>query len=192
MNVAATCRALKVSRKTFYKYVCRFEVVGVAGFYPDSRRPRSSPARLPAELEDVLVMLRKQETDAGWDSGADAILMRLDERRDQLWPPERKLPSRTTINRVLEGRGLLAKAPQRRPRRRYRRFERSHVNALWQYDGFPTGLPIIGPWWCCTCPTTAPGRSGPASGTQRERRGRVGHFLPGRVTLRAARPGAHR
>ncbi|WP_199435567.1 DDE-type integrase/transposase/recombinase [Qaidamihabitans albus] len=140
MNVAATCRALKVSRKRFYKYVRRFEAIGVEGFYPDSRRPRSSPTRLPGELEDVLVMLRKQEADAGWDYGADAIAMRLEERRDELWPPERKLPSRTTINRVLDARGLLAKTPRRRPRRRYRRFARSHVNALWQFDGFPYRL----------------------------------------------------
>lgn len=136
MNVAAICREFKVSRKTFYHYARRFEALGVAGFYRDSRRPRSSPTRLPADLEDVLVMLRKQEADAGWDYGADAIVMRLEERRDQLWPAERKLPSRTTINRVLAGRGLLVKVPQRRPHRRYRRFERSQVNALWQFDGF--------------------------------------------------------
>ena len=136
MNVAATCRRLEISRKTFYKYVARYQAIGVHGLFPDSRRPRSSPSRLPTELEDVLVRIRKQECDAGWDYGADAVLMRLEERRDAQWPAERALPSRATINRVFDARGLLAKTPQRRPRRRYRRFERSHVNALWQFDGF--------------------------------------------------------
>lgn len=136
LNVAATCRVLGVSRKTFYKYVHRFRAAGVEGFYPDSRRPRSSPTRLPAVLEDVLVMLRKQEDEAGWDYGADAVVMRLEERCEELWPAERDLPSRTTVNRVFEARGLLAKTPQRRPRRSYRRFERAEVNALWQFDGF--------------------------------------------------------
>lgn len=136
MNVAATCVGLKISRKTFYKYVARYQAIGVEGLFPDSRRPRSSPTKLRVELEDVLVRIRKQEHDAGWDYGAEAVLMRLEEQRDALWPAGRALPSRATINRVFDARGLLAKTPQRRPRRRYRRFERSHVNALWQFDGF--------------------------------------------------------
>lgn len=136
MNVTATCRRLGISRKSFYKYLARYQASGVEGLFPDSRRPRSSPTRLPTALEDVLVRLRKQEHNAGWDYGADAVLMRLEERREELWPTARALPSRATINRVFEARGLLAKTPQRRPRRRYRRFERSEVNALWQFDGF--------------------------------------------------------
>lgn len=139
-NVAAVCRELGVSRQTFYKYVRRFDTVGVEGFYPDSRRPLSSPGRFPPELEDVLVSIRKREASAGWDYGADAVLLRLEERvRDDPsgWPAGRALPSRATINRVFEGRGQLVKVPQRRPRRRGgRRFQRDHVNALWQFDGF--------------------------------------------------------
>lgn len=136
MNVAATCRRLEISRKTFYKYVARYQAIGVEGLFPDSRRPRSSPNQLSTALEDVLVLIRKQEHDAGWDYGADAVLMRLEERRADLWPAGRELPSRATINRVFDARGLLAKTPQRRPRPRHRRFERSHANALWQFDGF--------------------------------------------------------
>lgn len=136
MNVAATCRRLEISRKTFYKYVARYQAIGVEGLFPHSRQPRSSPTRLSTALEDVLVLIRKQEHDAGWDYGADAVLMRLEERRADLWPVGRELPSRATINRVFDSRGLLAKTPQRRPRRRHRRFERSHANALWQFDGF--------------------------------------------------------
>lgn len=136
MNVAATCRRLEISRKSFYKYVARYQATGVEGLFPDSRRPRSSPTRLPTGLEDVLVRIRKQEHDAGWDYGADAVLLRLEERREDLWPSGRALPSRATINRIFDARGLLAKTPQRRPRRKYRRFERSQVNSLWQFDGF--------------------------------------------------------
>lgn len=136
MNVSAICRRLKISTKTFYKYVHRFRAAGVDGFYPDSRRPRSTPTRLPAGLEDVLVLIRKQEAETGWDYGADAVGLRLEERRAELWPPGRALPSRSTINRVFDARGLLVKTPKRRPRRRYRRFQRDEVNALWQFDGF--------------------------------------------------------
>jgi transposase InsO family protein len=143
MNVAATCRRLGITRQTFYKYVTRYQAVGVEGFFPDSRRPRSSPAGVPVELEDVLLRIRKEEAERGWDYGADAVLMRLEEQvaaGEVSWPPGRGLPSRSTINRVFDARGVLAKTPQRAPRRRYRRFAREEVNALWQYDGFDAAL----------------------------------------------------
>jgi transposase InsO family protein len=138
-KVAATCRDLGVSRQTFYKYVRRFRAAGVSGLYPDSRRPGRSPTRVPVELEDVLITIRKQEAEAGWDYGADAVLMRLEEQIEAgttAWPAGRGLPARSTVNRVFDERGQLAKVPQRKPRRRVRRFERSEVNALWQFDGF--------------------------------------------------------
>ena len=139
MNVAAICRDLGISRKTFYKYVHRFHALGVEGFYPDSRRPRRTPTRLSVELEDVLITIRKQEAEAGWDYGADAVLLRLEEQLgagSSQWPAGRALPARSTVNRVFEDRGQLAKVPQRKPRRRGRRFQRDEVNALWQFDGF--------------------------------------------------------
>ena len=134
-DVSAACRDLRVSRKTFYKYVNRFRAAGVDGFYPDSRRPATSPTQLPAAWEEVLVRLRKQEAEAGWDYGADAVLMRLEEH-PELWPDDRALPSRATVNRVFTAYGQLAKVPQRRPRRVVRRFQRDRVNELWQFDGF--------------------------------------------------------
>ena len=135
MNVAARCRELGIAPRTFYKYVGRFRERGVPGLFPDSRRPLSSPTRLPAAWEDLLVTVRKEEAEAGWDYGADAVLMRLEEQ-PRRWPDPGPLPSRATVNRVFEARGVLAKTPQRRPRRRYRRFERAEINALWQFDGF--------------------------------------------------------
>lgn len=139
INVAARCRELQISRETFYKYVARFRERGVEGFFPDSRRPLTFPTRLPIELEDVLVRIRKEQTETGWDYGATGVLLELRDRPG-LWPTARALPSRATVNRVFEARGLLAKVPQRRPRRRSRRFNRAEVNALWQYDGFETLL----------------------------------------------------
>ncbi len=139
-NVAALCRDLGISRETFYKYLRRFHALGVAGFYPESRRPRRSPTRLAPELEDLLVVIRKQEAEAGWDFGADAVRMRLGEKLaagSPSWPPGQPVPSRATINRAFEARGQLIEVPQRKPRRRgARRFERDHVNSLWQFDGF--------------------------------------------------------
>lgn len=134
-NVAAKSRSLGISTQTFYKYVKRFGAEGVEGFFPRSRRPLSSPARLPEDLVDVLVSIRKSEQDQGWDYGADAVLLRLQEH-PELWPAGRPLPSRSSINRVFEDRGHLARTPQRQPRPKPRRFARDKPNALWQFDGF--------------------------------------------------------
>lgn len=135
MNVTRKCAELGVTTKTFHKYVKRFDRYGVDGFYPDSRRPHASPTRLPTELEDVLLRIRKEEEGAGFDYGADAVLLRLKEH-PEWWPTDRPRPSRATINRVFDARGQLDKIPQRRPRRRSRRFARDRVNELWQFDGF--------------------------------------------------------
>jgi transposase InsO family protein len=134
-DVSARCRELGVSRERFYKYLHRFRTEGIEGFFPRSRRPLTSPQRLPALWEDVLVEVRKHEQDAGWDYGADAVLQFLKSRPD-LWPTDRPLPARSTVNRVLADRGHLDRAPQRAPRRPPRRFQRDRVNDLWQYDGF--------------------------------------------------------
>lgn len=134
-KVAAKCRELGVSTQTFYKYVRRFGAEGVEGFFPRSRTPLNSPTRLPGDLVDVLVAIRKSEQGQGWDYGADAVLLRLHERPD-LWPADRPLPCRATINRAFEDRGQLVKTPQRQPRPKPRRFARTSANALWQFDGF--------------------------------------------------------
>lgn len=134
-NVSAKCRSLGVTTQTFYKYVKRFGAEGVAGFFPRSRRPLTSPTRLPAAMGDELVAIRKQEEGEGWDYGADAVLLRLQEQ-PQRWPSGRPLPSRSTVNRVFDDRGQLVKTPQRQPRPKPRRFARDKPNALWQFDGF--------------------------------------------------------
>jgi transposase len=135
MNVSQRCVELGVSRSVFYKYVARFRAQGVAGLFPQSRRPLVSPSKLPAAAEEVLVRLRKQEAEDGWDFGADAVLLRLREA-PQLWPAGLSLPSRATVNRVFAARGLLAPVPRRRPRASARRFQRERVNELW-----PAGAP---------------------------------------------------
>ncbi|HWC21113.1 MAG TPA: leucine zipper domain-containing protein [Flexivirga sp.] len=139
VNVRAECALLGVSTKTFYKYVARFNAEGVQGFYPRSRRPRSSPTKLSAAAEDALVRARKKLDDDGWDAGADQILFWLRDRPKE-WPAGIELPSRSTINRVLDQRGQIVKVPQRRPRRSRHRFEADHPNTMWQMDGFDYSL----------------------------------------------------
>jgi transposase InsO family protein len=142
-DVTAECARLGCSRSVFYKYVARFRADGVEGLFPRSRRPDSSPARVPPGLEDEIVRVRKSLGDDGWDNGADSIRFALEElvtAGGDRWDPGWVLPSRATINRVLSRRGQLVAVPQRRPRSAIRRFQADHPNTRWQMDGFETTL----------------------------------------------------
>jgi transposase InsO family protein len=143
LNVAAECVGLGVSRKTFYKYVARFRAEGVEGFYPRSRRPLTSPTQVLARVEEVIVRARKELSEAGWDAGAEQIGFWITDH-PEIWPPGVVLPSRATINRVLERRGQILRVPQRRPRRSRHRFEADQPNSMWQMDGFEVALADAG------------------------------------------------
>jgi Integrase core domain/leucine-zipper of insertion element IS481 len=142
LNVSAECAALGVSTQTFYKYVRRFRGEGVEGFFPRSRRPKRSPTAVAAVVEDAIVLARKVLDDAGLDVGATSIGWWLQDHSDRWREPDCPVtvPSRATINRVLDRRGLLARHPRRRPRCRYRRFTRGSRNELWQMDGYDVAL----------------------------------------------------
>ncbi len=99
-SLASVCRRYGVSRKTGYKWLARHAAGGLVAL--DSRPPVAlHPGRLPLELEDLIVELR----------------------REHLWGPKKlrgllasrwsgKLPSESTIGLVLNRRGLI------RPKRR--------------------------------------------------------------------------
>jgi hypothetical protein len=142
LNVSAECAALGVSTQTFYKYVRRFRAESVEGFFPRSRRPKRSPTAVVAVVEDAIVRARKDLDDAGLDIGATSIGWWLEDHPDR-WREldcPHSVPSRATINRVLDRRGLLARHPRRRPRRRSHRFTRASRNELWQMDGYDVRL----------------------------------------------------
>lgn len=137
INVAQTCRELGISRQTFYVYERRYTELGLAGVLePVSRRPRRSPTQTPAALEDLIVRLRKQLADDGWDNGAVSIAYRLPEAM-ATDPALHGLPvpSRATIHRVLRRRGQIVDQPAKRPRSAdLHRFEYDQPNACWQVD----------------------------------------------------------
>jgi transposase InsO family protein len=134
-DVSAACARIGVSTKTFYKYRRRFEDEGVEGFYPRSRRPLTSPTRISAALEDVIVEARKDLDGEGWDAGAEQIAFWIGDHAER-WPAGEPVPSRATINRVLDRRGQVVRVPQRRPRSARHRFEAAQPNHMWQMDGF--------------------------------------------------------
>jgi transposase InsO family protein len=127
-NVAELCRQLGISRQTFYVWRRRYVAEGAPGLEPRSRRPRSSPQRLPVALEEAIVALRKQLSEQGLDAGPATIQWHLG--RQGL----RAVPSQATIWRTLVRRGFVVPEPRKRPKSSYRRFAASAPNELWQAD----------------------------------------------------------
>lgn len=124
---AAVARDYGVSRRWVHELVRRYLVEGEAGLEPRSRRPASSPQRVPETLEQQIVELRKALADEGLDAGAHTIASHLERRHGTA-------PAVSTIWRVLSRRGFVAPQPQKRPKSSFVRFEAEMPNERWQGD----------------------------------------------------------
>jgi transposase InsO family protein len=117
-----------VSRVWVQRLVKRYLAEGETAFEPRSRRPHHNPRRVVDEqLEDRIVELRKQLTEAGLDAGAETIGWHL--RRSG-----QACPSVATIWRTLSRRGFVIPQPHKRPRSSWHRFEADLPNEVWQAD----------------------------------------------------------
>ena len=128
VNVKALAAELGISRQWIYELRRRYQQQGLAGLEPRSRRPGSSPQQMLVDVEDRVVRLRKELTDAGCDAGPATIRWHL--QRQGVIP----VPSEAAIWRALKRRGVVIPQPQKRPRSSYRRFQAGLVNEMWQID----------------------------------------------------------
>jgi transposase len=69
-----------MSRSWLYELLGRYRRSGEAGLVAGSRRPRSSPTRVSAAIEEEIVELRKQLAEDGLDAGAHTIQYHLQRR----------------------------------------------------------------------------------------------------------------
>ncbi len=130
-SVKEVCEAHDISRSWLYELIARYREFGDDALTPRSRRPRSSPTRLPSAIEDEIVALRKELTDLGVDAGAHTIHYHLQQRHRRR---RRAVPSVATIWRVLSRRGFITPQPQKRPKNSWRRFQAELPNECWQAD----------------------------------------------------------
>jgi len=125
-KMAPLCAEFGISRKTGYKIFDRYQDCGVGAFNDRSRRPHRQANRLPAQVEAVIVRLKREYP--GW--GAPKIREKL---RQQSTAPH--LPAISTVHAVLDRYGLVHR--RRRRRRVALGTELSHPlepNALWCAD----------------------------------------------------------
>jgi transposase InsO family protein len=122
-------RDYRICRYWVQQLVRRYEAEGAGAYVPRSRRPHSNPRAVGAELEDRIVRLRKELSKKGLDAGAETIRAHL--QRD---PALQRLPSTSTIWRILTRRGFVTPQPRKRPRGAGTRFEAAMPNERWQAD----------------------------------------------------------
>jgi len=134
-SVSELAAAHGVHRSWIYKLLARYKAGGYGALERRSRAPRSSPNRTSTELAEAIVALRRQLEAEGHDCGAATIVYHLAERFD-------RVPSVSTIWRVLGREGLVCPQPQKRPRSSLIRFEAELPNEMWQAD--ITHWPIAG------------------------------------------------
>jgi transposase InsO family protein len=121
-NRRELCRRFGIAPKTGYKWLQRYAAEGSGGLEDRSRRPRRSPKRTAADIEQRVIGLRR-EVLGSW--GPRKLARRLlIEGGPKLAP--------STITGILRRSGLLNQtAPSPRP---FQRFERAAPNELWQMD----------------------------------------------------------
>jgi transposase InsO family protein len=130
-SVKEVCESHDISRSWLYELIGRYREAGDDGLKAQSKRPRSSPTRVPAVIEDEIVALRKELTELGVDAGAHTIHYHLQLRHRRR---RRAVPSTATIWRVLSRRGFVTPQPQKRPKSSWRRFQAELPNECWQAD----------------------------------------------------------
>jgi transposase-like protein len=119
-TVTEVCRRHEISRKTYYRYLRRYQAEGVDGLEPRSRAPLAQPARMASEIELEICRLRKDHP--RWGA-----------RRIRAEPRRRGKPAPaavSSINQALVRNHLVSLKPAR-PKPAIIRFERECPNDLW-------------------------------------------------------------
>jgi transposase InsO family protein len=116
-----------VSKSWVAKLVARYRSGGYEALAARSKAARRIPHRTSAEIEDKIVLLRKELEGQGFDAGAQTI-------HYHLGLSVSSPPSVATVWRVLKRRGFITPQPHKRPQSSYIRFEASLPNESWQSD----------------------------------------------------------
>ena len=127
LDVKTAADKTGVSRQTLHSWLARYEADGLEGLLDRSHRPRSCPHQMPAEVEVVVLELRRQHRYWG------PRRIRCEVERRQL-VPVRQLPSASAIYRALTRAGLVEPVRRHRRSERFKRWERAAPMELWQMD----------------------------------------------------------
>src|SRR5690606_9010831 len=123
-SVSETAARIGVSRQSLHAWLRRYRESGLSGLVDRSRRPKSSPSQLSAEVEAVVCELRREHQRWG--------PVRLVHEAERLGVDP--APSRMAVYRALVRHGLVNPRQRRKRREDYLRWERQAPMQLWQMD----------------------------------------------------------
>jgi putative transposase len=104
-KMAVLCREFDISRKTGHKIFNRYKDCGLEGLTDRSRRPYRQANRLPFQVENLIVQLKKEHPT--W--GAPKIREKIKRRHSEI-----TLPAISTVHAVLDRHGLVTRGRHRR------------------------------------------------------------------------------
>lgn len=122
-----------ISERWVFELLRRFREGGYAALEPRSRRPQSCSHQVDANVQELIVKLRRELATAGYDAGPETIAHHLIGQVD-------KVPSVATVWRILKRNGLITPQPHKRPKSSFIRFEAKLPNETWQLDSTPWQL----------------------------------------------------
>ena len=109
---ATVARDYNVSKSWVSKLISRYKQEGEAAFEPRSRRPHTSPRKIPGTVIDQIIQLGKHLAGDGLDAGPDTIAWHLTTHHNITISP-------ATISRHLTQAGLVAPEPKKKPKSSY-------------------------------------------------------------------------
>jgi transposase InsO family protein len=122
-NIRGLCRQFKISPTTGYKWLRRYQQLGLSGLADRSRRPRSSPNKTSPEMEKRVLSVR--DSNSKW---AGRKIKRCMENSGVSG-----VPAASTINAILRRHGRI-EPEESQKHRPWQRFEADAPNDLWQMD----------------------------------------------------------
>jgi transposase InsO family protein len=122
-NIRALCREFRITPRTGYKWIKRYQEQGEVGLYNHSRRPKRSPQKSSSIVEEAVLKVRRAHPAWGgrkiqWQLAQDGM---------------QRTPAASTITAILSRNAMLdpEDSPKHRP---IQRFEMEYPNQLWQMD----------------------------------------------------------
>jgi hypothetical protein len=124
--VSTFCAEHGISRKSFYELRKRMKTDGPAAVLePRTRRPKSSPSKLSAEVKEQAVAVRAALEASGLDHGPISV-------HEKMYAMGLgQVPSTASLARIFREAGVARLEPKKKPRSAWRRFVYPAPNACW-------------------------------------------------------------
>jgi transposase len=127
LTVAGAARAYGLSRQHVHRPLKCFQEGGLDALEPRSRRPHSNPRTVSDEVITAIVLLREKLTRQGLDAGPVTL-------QSHLVQQGLRVPSTSTIRRILHHHGVITPQPRKRPKSSDIRFAAEEPNECWQSE----------------------------------------------------------